>query len=222
MPDPSDRTPTYFVQPDQYTLEMRLWDEGFSRIMGLDEVGRGCLAGPVVAAGVIMNPESRIPGIADSKKLNAKQRIAVAEEIKKSCLWWTVASCDIQEIDRHNILGASLRAMEKCIQCTDPGPDYLLIDGNRGLSSMLIPSQTVIRGDDLSATIGAASILAKVYRDNYMAILHRQYPEYGWDKNVGYPTAFHYEALAKYGVTPHHRTSFRLRTNRPYQKGRSE
>ncbi len=199
-----------------YLLEKRLWDEGFGRIMGLDEVGRGCLAGPVVAAGVILRPNSTIPGISDSKKINAKQRVVIAEKIKKNCLWWTVASCDVGEIEAYNILGASLKAMEKCVQRTKPDPDYLLIDGNRSITSMLVPLQTIIKGDHLSASIGAASILAKVYRDGYMADLHHKFPEYGWDKNAGYPTVYHYEALGKYGITPHHRTSFRLGTTRLY------
>ncbi len=203
---------------DPYLLEKRLWDEGFTRVMGLDEVGRGCLAGPVVASGVILKPNSQITGISDSKKINARKRIAVANEIKKNCLCWTVASCDVGEIDTYNILGASLRAMERCVQCAKPGPDYLLIDGNRGINAMLLPSRTVVGGDDLSASIGAASILAKVYRDEYMAELHHQFPEYGWDKNVGYPTAYHYEALGNYGITPHHRTSFCLRTTLLHHK----
>lgn len=186
--------------------------------MGLDEVGRGCLAGPVVAAGVILDPNHIIPGITDSKKLVAHRRVALAEEIKKHAVHWAIAWCDVDEINSLNILKASLSAMAKCVEQTKPEPDFLLIDGNKGIDSLLIRSQTVVRGDDRSACIGAASILAKVYRDHLMADLHVQYPEYGWDQNVGYPTARHYEALLNHGYTPHHRTTFNLRTNRLYNR----
>ncbi len=186
--------------------------------MGLDEVGRGCLAGPVVAAGVVLDPAHPVPGITDSKKLNAVQRAAIAEKIRCQALCCTVAWCDIEEINRYNILNASLRAMAKCVDKADPQPDFLLIDGNKGIDTMLIRSETVIGGDYKSASIGAASILAKVYRDQLMLELHRQFPEFGWDKNVGYPTSRHYEALATFGYTPCHRTSFRLRTEQIYRK----
>ncbi len=201
---------------DPYYFENKLWKEGFRRVMGLDEVGRGCLAGPVVAAGVILDPNVRIPGISDSKKLGAVARRTIAEQIKSRSIWWMVARCERDEIDALNILQASLKAMAKCVEKTDPKPDYLLIDGNRGIASALIPSLTIIKGDELSASIGAASILAKVYRDDYMASLHREYPEFGWDRNVGYPTAMHYKALQEFGATPHHRTTFRLGTERIY------
>lgn len=203
---------------DSLFLEKKLWVEGFQRVMGLDEVGRGCLAGPVVAAGVILDPDAEIPGIADSKTLNAVKRKEIAGYIKSGSISWTVALCDRNEIDTLNILKASLLAMEKCVNQTLPPPDYLLIDGNRRISSLLIPSMTVIKGDSLSRSIGAASILAKVYRDEYMAHLHCQYPEFGWDRNVGYPTNSHYEALNKFGVTPYHRRTFRLGTERLYRQ----
>ncbi len=216
--DPTERLNKTAIIHDPYHFEKRLWNEGFHRVMGLDEVGRGCLAGPVVAAGVILDPGHRVPGITDSKKLGPAQRTVIAEEIRRHSIFWTVASCDIQEIDSLNILKASLRAMEKCVERAEPAPDFLLIDGNKSLKTMIIPSQTIIKGDDLSVSIGAASILAKVYRDGYMSGLHQQFPEFGWDKNVGYPTAFHYEALRLYGFTPHHRTTFRLRTKQPYRE----
>ncbi len=203
---------------DSYLFEKKLWNEGFEKVMGLDEVGRGCLAGPVVAAGVILRPGATIPGISDSKQLSPKKRREVAAAIKSKCLCWTVARCDIEEIHALNILRASLRAMEKCVGSAAPAPDYLLVDGNQSLPSLLVPTTTVIKGDALSASIGAASILAKVYRDEYMAKLHVEYPEFGWDRNVGYPTAYHYQALADHGITPHHRTSFRLRTTLMYRK----
>ncbi len=201
---------------DPLLLEKKLWNEGFQRVMGLDEVGRGCLAGPVVAAGVILDPDAEIPGIADSKTLKAARRREIAGHIKEKSICWTIALCDREEIDTLNILKASLRAMEKCVNQTDPPPDYLLIDGNREIPSLFMPSLTVIKGDSLSYSIGAASILAKVYRDEYMTVLHREYPEFGWDRNVGYPTISHYEALSKFGITPYHRTTFRLGTDRIY------
>lgn len=203
---------------DAYRIEKKLWEEGFQRVMGLDEVGRGCLSGPVVAAGVILNPARTVPGITDSKKLKASQRILLAEQIKQHALCWTVAWCDVEEINTYNILHASLRAMAKCVKKADPQPDFLLIDGNKGIESLLIRSETVIGGDYLSASIGAASIIAKVYRDQWMSELHREYPEFGWDQNVGYPTLRHYEALTAFGYTPHHRTTFRLRTDQLYSR----
>ncbi len=199
-------------------MEKRLLSEGFQNIMGLDEVGRGCLAGPVVAAGVILDPDHFVPDIADSKKMRADDREAIAGQIRNHAKCWTVAWCDNTAIDAINILQASLKAMTRCVAKALPQPDFLLIDGNRGLDSLLIRSQTVVKGDDRSASIGAASILAKVYRDNLMADLHRKYPEFGWDKNVGYPTVRHYEALKRHGYTPLHRTTFRLRTDRIYRK----
>lgn len=202
---------------DSYELEKRLWGEGFRDIMGLDEVGRGCLAGPVVAAGVILNPRVFIPGIKDSKKLKSVQREELADQIKAHSKCWSIAWCNREEIDALNILKASLKAMARCVDKAVLKPDFLLIDGNKGIDSLMIRSETVLKGDDRSASIGAASILAKVYRDQLMAELHHQYPEFGWDRNVGYPTAHHYDALQRYGFTPHHRTSFRLRTDRRYR-----
>ena len=204
------------MQHDPYQFEKRLWDEGFTRVMGLDEVGRGCIAGPVVAAGVVLGRSFYIPGIADSKTLSSAQRTVIAGKIKQNSIWWTVASCDVYEIASHNILRASLRAMGKCVEKTEPKPDFLLIDGNHGIPASLIPGKTIVKGDSLSASIGAASIIAKVFRDEYMSALHEQYPEFGWNKNAGYPTVHHYTALARYGYTPHHRTTFSLRTNKRY------
>lgn len=202
---------------DPYFFENRLRKEGYRQIMGLDEVGRGCLAGPVVAAGVILDPGLRIEGIADSKKLSAARRKTLAREIKDGSVFWTIALCDRQEVDTWNILQASLKAMMRCVEKSDPPPDYLLVDGNHGLPSTLIPSMTIVGGDARSASIGAASILAKVFRDDLMTTLHEEFPEFGWDRNVGYPTVAHYKALMEFGATPHHRRSFRLRTDRIYR-----
>lgn len=196
-------------------FEKNLWTQGYERIMGIDEVGRGCLSGPVAAAGVILEANSDIPGIQDSKTLDLPQRKELAKIIKKEAVFWTVQYCSVQEIDELNILWASLKAMQKCVDNTDPAPDYLLVDGNRYGSSM-IPYTCLVKGDDRSVSIGAASILAKVHRDELMKELHQKYPHYGWRTNVGYPTREHYRGLREYGITEHHRHSFNLRTEKKY------
>ncbi len=198
------------VDVDRLIAEKQAWSEGFERVMGLDEVGRGCLCGPVVAAGVIFSPEVKPPeGVRDSKTLSKEQRERLSKEIRESCLFWTVQIGTREEIDQLNILRASLLAMQRCVEVAEPAPDMLLIDGNQPLS-ILIPQQTMVKGDDRSATIAAASVLAKVYRDEWMMRLHEEFPQYGWDSNVGYPTRAHREALRAYGPTPHHRKSFKL------------
>lgn len=184
--------------------------------MGLDEVGRGCLAGPVVAAGVILKPGSSIEGVTDSKQIAThKLRSEIALRIKEQSLSWVVRECSPREIDNHNILRASLLAMQKCVDSCILTPDYLLIDGNKFLPG-IIPHKCIVKGDMLSASIGAASLLAKVYRDELMYKMHDLYPFYGWDTNVGYPTAKHYEGLSSHGITPIHRRSFNLRTQLVY------
>lgn len=194
-------------------IERTLWQEGFLRIMGLDEVGRGCLAGPVVAAGVILDPNSPIEGIQDSKKLSFSESKRLSKEIKKKALYWTIQEGDLAMIERLNILWASLETMNNCATSTGANPDYLLVDGNRYVPTLLA-HQCIVKGDSKSASIGAASIIAKVYRDELMASLHQEFPEYGWDNNVGYPTNAHRQALKKYGYTPIHRTSFSLGTTK--------
>ena len=194
---------------DNFLYEKRLWGQNYQYIMGLDEVGRGCLAGPVVAAGVILKRNSHIPDITDSKALSRSQREALSEIIKKEALCWSIQSCSVGEIEEQNIYWASFSAMKKCIQKAGMQPDYLLIDGNRYPDDIL-PVTCLVKGDLRSASIGAASILAKVYRDNLMRQLHEKYPGYGWDTNVGYATRKHYEGLAKHGPTKHHRKTFRL------------
>jgi len=200
-----------------FEIESTLLAEGYSRIMGLDEVGRGCLAGPVVAAGVILDPTQIPAGINDSKQLSANERQRLSIEIKQTALFWTIQECDIEEIDALNILWASIKAMQKCESTEGANPDYLLIDGNR-YASTLIPYSTVVKGDSKSASIAAASILAKVYRDDHMIRLHQEYPVFNWNTNVGYPTVEHYKALSQHGYTSHHRKSFRLRTELIYQE----
>lgn len=201
---------------DRSKIEKKLWGEGYKRIMGLDEVGRGCLSGPVVAAGVIFEEGIEIKGIKDSKKINEKERLLLEEEIKEKALFYTVKEGSLREIFEMNILWASINTMKKCTEDNEADPDYLLVDGNRYTSS-LIPHSCIIKGDDKSITIGAASILAKNYRDRYMKRLHKEYPEFGWDKNVGYPTLKHKNALKEFGFTPHHRLGFNLGTNKKYQ-----
>jgi len=192
-------------------VEDRLSQDGFSRIMGLDEVGRGCLAGPVVAAGVILDPDNLPDGLIDSKQLSPSYRAYLDREIRAKALFFTVQECDVHEIDTLNILWASLEAMDKCVQQPQANPDYLLIDGNRYLPTLL-PHQCLVKGDARSASIAAASILAKVYRDSLMLRLHEEFPWFGWDTNVGYPTRQHYEGLQKRGITRYHRRSFNLKT----------
>ena len=201
---------------DRYLFEKKLWSEGFKRVMGLDEVGRGCLCGPVVAAGVILKPNSHLNrDITDSKKLTSRRREELVDEIKSESLYWVIKECTPNEIDRLNILKASIQAMVNCSEESGADPDYLLIDGNY-FTDHLIPHRCIVKGDDKSVSIAAASIIAKVYRDQYMKNLHQEYPFYGWDKNVGYPTKKHFEGLSKYGYTPHHRKSFKLRTDKIY------
>ncbi|MCH8547270.1 MAG: ribonuclease HII [Balneolaceae bacterium] len=198
---------------NRYQLEEQLWKEGHQRVMGLDEVGRGCLCGPVVAAGVIIDPQSRLSDrIMDSKKLSKTEREELALQIKEHSLFWAVRNCSPEEIDQINILKASIRAMLKCVETPGADADYLLVDGNR-FTSVMTPYSCIVKGDDRSASIAAASVIAKVERDRMMAELHKKYPFYGWDRNVGYPTKEHYSSLEKHGYTKHHRKSFKLRTD---------
>lgn len=201
---------------DRLKFEKQLWSQGYKRIMGLDEVGRGCLAGPVVAAGVIFDSSVNISEIRDSKKLSKDTRASLAEEIKSLSLFWTVKEGPISLIDRVNILWASIETMKNCSDTIGANPDYLLIDGNKFTAS-LIPFSCIVKGDDRSMSIGAASILAKVYRDNLMKELHMKYPEFSWDYNMGYPTKKHKLALKQFGYTKYHRRSFNLSTDKKYK-----
>lgn len=200
---------------DLLHFEKTLWNEGFNRVMGLDEVGRGCLAGPVVAAGVILKEGTELPGVRDSKVLTSEKRDELSILIREKALFWTVQQCSVEEIDKLNILWASIRAMQRCAETEGAEPDYLLVDGNRFTAS-LTPCQCLVKGDDRSLSIAAASILAKTYRDQLMAELGNKYPEFGWEKNAGYPTRMHKEALIQYGYTELHRQSFRLGTRKKY------
>ena len=177
---------------------------------GCDEAGRGCLAGAVFAGAVVLPKDYRNDRLNDSKQLTEAQRYELRDEIERDALAWAVARVEADEIDRRNILRASMHAMNIAVQQLSLTPELLLIDGNRFYNEGLIPYFTVVKGDGKYLSIAAASILAKTYRDDYMQELHRRYPQYGWDRNKGYPTAEHYRALAQYGPTPLHRKSFKL------------
>ena len=202
-------------QPD-YTIEAAAQAKGFLRIAGVDEVGRGPLAGPVTAAAVILDVSQIPEGLNDSKKLSAKKRDAVEVQILEKTEW-AVAHASVEEIDEHNILRASHLAMERAVAALDPAPDYLLIDGNLIPRGLELPSEAVIKGDGKSLSIAAASILAKQARDRLMVELAQQFPGYGWEKNAGYPSKQHRDALQTLGVTPHHRRSFKPVHNILYQ-----
>ena len=177
---------------------------------GCDEAGRGCLAGPVVAAAVILPKNFKHPVLNDSKKLTAKQRDILKKEIIDAAVTWKVAFVDNNEIDKMNILRASIKAMHIAIEGLRKEPQFLLIDGNRFYPYKAVKHKTIIKGDGLYFSIAAASVLAKTFRDEYMEKIHNEFPEYGWNKNKGYPTLFHRAAILKYGITPYHRRSFTL------------
>jgi len=190
--------------------ERRLWTRGYQHIAGLDEAGRGCLAGPVVAASVILPRGASIPAIRDSKSLSEAKRMAAREQIEAEALSVSVGICSPEEIDELNILWAAMEAMRRAASDCVPGPDFLLVDGNRCFEDSPWPYETVVKGDTSSQSIAAASIIAKTERDAMMRQLHDEHPAYGWDSNVGYPTQAHYAALAEHGATPYHRQSFTL------------
>lgn len=177
-------------------------------IAGVDEAGRGPLAGPVVAAAVVLNPRRPIAGLADSKTLSAARREALAEAIRERATAWSVAVVEPADIDRLNILHATFRAMREALEALGLDPVLVRIDGN-GAPDLPWPVQTVIGGDRLDRAISAASILAKVHRDALMVALHEQWPDYGFDRHKGYPTAAHLAALERHGPCPAHRRSFR-------------
>ncbi len=177
---------------------------------GCDEAGRGCLAGPVFAAAVILPKNYKHPVLNDSKKLTARQRSELRDEIINSAIAWKVAFVDNAGIDEINILRASIKAMHLAVDGLEKRPQFLLIDGNRFFPYKDLKYKTIIRGDGLYFSIAAASVLAKTFRDEYMEKIHNEYPAYGWNRNKGYPTSFHREALLRYGLTPYHRKSFSL------------
>jgi len=177
---------------------------------GCDEAGRGCLAGPVFAAAVILPKNFTHDTLTDSKKLSSKQRYLLRDEIKEKSVAWAVASCDNHEIDKINILKASVSAMHRAVQQLSVRPEYLIIDGNYFIPYPDIPHRSIVKGDALFYSIAAASVLAKTFRDDYMIQLSAEYPQYCWEKNKGYPSQEHRKAIAKHGITPYHRRSFQL------------
>lgn len=194
------------LSPPDYSYERRIWNIG-KISAGVDEAGRGPLAGPVVAAAVILSEECQINGLNDSKKLSPQKREALFHQIKRLAIVTGVGIVESEEIDRINILRASLLAMEFAVTNLNPRPDYLLIDGNI-LTSLSIPQETVVRGDSRCCSIAAASIIAKVIRDSIMDDYHNIYPEYNFNKHKGYPTKEHLESLKKFGPCPIHRKTF--------------
>ena len=180
-------------------------------VCGVDEAGRGPLAGPVVAAAVILDPARPIDGLNDSKRLSARRRAFLAEQIRRSALAWAVAAASVEEIDRINILQASLLAMQRAVTALVDRhrllPVQVLVDGDR-CPEVAYPVAAIIGGDGKIAAIAAASILAKTVRDDGMRELHAAYPQYGFDRHMGYPTALHLQALGEHGASPHHRRSF--------------
>lgn len=177
---------------------------------GCDEAGRGCLAGPVVAAAVVLPDDFADERLNDSKQLTERQRNALRAIVEHDAVAWAVAFVQPEEIDEINILQASILAMHRAVAQLSVKPDFLLVDGNRFNPYPGIPHQCIVKGDATFMSIAAASILAKTHRDEYMARIAADYPQYGWGRNKGYPTRDHRAAIAAYGTTPHHRLSFRL------------
>jgi ribonuclease HII len=190
------------------TLENALRRVGFVHVAGADEVGRGCLAGPVVAGAVILHPDRHIPGVCDSKLVPAAERERLYEEIARDAVAWAVAGADPAEIDRINIHQASLRAMQRAILQLAPLPDIVLVDAFR-VPDLPMAQRGVVHGDRRCAAIAAASIMAKVTRDRLMVTLHDRDPRYGFDRHKGYATAEHLDAVARFGYSEIHRRSFR-------------
>ncbi|UCC66031.1 MAG: ribonuclease HII [Deltaproteobacteria bacterium] len=196
------------VIPDQASEEKSLSAQGYRRIAGVDEAGRGPLAGPVVAAAVIIAPEDRIPGVRDSKMLTPTQREELYQIITSRAISWGVGLVGPRDIERHNILQATIRAMKEAVLRLDPLPDFLLIDGTCSIP-IDIPQRSLKKGDNLCPSVSAASILAKVTRDTLMLEYHRLYPQYNFVRHKGYPTREHREAIRKYGCCEIHRRTFK-------------
>jgi len=177
---------------------------------GTDEAGRGCLAGPVTAAAVLLPENFKLDLLNDSKQLSEKTREKLKPIIEEMAVSFSVTHLDHKVIDEINILNASIKAMQECIIKLNPTPNYIIVDGNRFKAVNEIPFSTIVKGDGKYLSIAAASVLAKTYRDEYMNTIHEEFPMYNWKKNKGYPTIEHREAIRKYGVTKYHRMSFRL------------
>lgn len=189
-------------------MEQRFKEKGFKSIAGVDEVGRGPLAGPVVAAAVIMPVDFKIEGLNDSKKLTAKKRQKLAKQIKENALAWQIEIMDVDFINKYDILKATFAAMQKCVLNLETKPDCILVDGNQTIPNINIPQFAIVKGDSKCKTISCASIIAKVYRDEIMLELDKLYPQYKFSKNMGYGSKAHLDALKKFGATSHHRKHF--------------
>ena len=190
-----------------WTLENEIYAGGVKRLCGVDEAGRGPLAGPVCAAAVILPQNCEIQGLNDSKKLTEKKREALFDVICAAAVSYGIAFATVEEIEEYNILGATFMAMNRAVAQLDPVPELALIDGNRN-TGIQIPSRCIVGGDGKCADIAAASVLAKVTRDRYMRQMAELYPQYGFEKHKGYGTKAHYEAIREYGPSPIHRPSF--------------
>ena len=190
------------------TLENSIRRMGFHYVAGVDEVGRGCLAGPVVAAAVILAPDKYVARVCDSKTVTALERVRLYDRITKKAIAWGVAAVGCDEIDRINIHQASLRAMERAVRLLAPCPDFVLVDAFK-IPDLLMPQRPVIHGDSRCTAIAAASIVAKVTRDRLMVELHAQDPRYGFDRHKGYATREHLSAVSQFGYSEAHRRSFR-------------
>lgn len=198
-------------QESMWSFEQACSDRGLTAVCGCDEAGAGPLAGPVYAAAVILPLGLDIPGLNDSKKLTEKKREALFPVIQEQAIAWAVARVEAEEIDRTDILSARIRAMQLAMDALAVPPDFALIDGNRdkGKSAAItVPHQMIVKGDSRSASIAAASVLAKVSRDHCMEEIARAYPQYQFEKHKGYPTKLHYDLLRRYGVSPVHRRTF--------------
>ncbi len=196
---------------DLWALEREAAAAGCVRVCGCDEAGAGPLAGPVYAGAVILPLGTELPGLDDSKKLTPKKRERLFEQIQAAALAWAVARVEAAEIDETDILSARMKAMQLAMDQLEPGPDFALIDGAKDCGrsfALTTPHRTVVKGDSLSASIAAASILAKVSRDRYMVEMARRYPQYAFERHKGYGTKLHYERLRAYGPCPIHRRSF--------------
>lgn len=180
---------------------------------GCDEAGRGCLAGPVVAAAVILPLDFSCPGLNDSKQLTELQRDELRIIIEQEAIAWAVALVDEKEIDEINILNASILAMHRAMDKLTVTPEFIIVDGNKFKKYGNIPHQTIVKGDSKYLSIAAASVLAKTHRDELMMKLHGEFPQYGWDRNKAYPTIKHRQAIKQYGVSPYHRLSYKLLNN---------
>lgn len=177
---------------------------------GCDEAGRGCLAGPVFAAAVILPNNFKNKKLNDSKQLTEKQRYELRIEIEKYAIDWSIGFCSPEEIDEHNILNSSIMSMHRALSKLKHKPEHIIVDGNRFKPFQNIEYQTIVKGDGKYFSIAAASVLAKTYRDDFMLKLHHEFPEYAWNQNKGYPTKAHRVAIEKYGITAHHRKTFKL------------